>query len=142
MKKKNEWKMKKERSLLECLFQKRVIYTQVNWEWNIRSDIRAFDTLAFPHIYLIIHTNWGQSYVQYLFHLSYNTKAIQFHLYPCYPIFVTLPRQAISHTNLIIPLYIQTGAIAKLISLPEESFTLPLFSFEPGCSYPPSLKLT
>jgi len=49
--------MKKERSLLECLFQKRVIYTQIDWEWNIRSDTGAYDTLAFPHIYLIIHTN-------------------------------------------------------------------------------------
>jgi len=60
-------KWKKERNLLECIFQKRVIYTQVNWEWNIRSDIGAFDTLAIPHIYLIIHTNWGQSYFQYFF---------------------------------------------------------------------------
>jgi len=132
---KKKWKVKKKRSILECLFQKRVSIHR-------STDTGASDTLAFPHIYLIIHTKWGQSYFQYLFHPSYNTRAIQFHPYPCYPIFVTLPRQAIPHTNLIITLYIQTGAIAKPISLHEESFTLSLFSFEPGCSYPPSLKPT
>jgi len=104
LKRNEKWK-KMKKSILECLFQKIVIYTQVSWEWKIRSETGAFDTLAFPHIYRIIHTNLGQSYFQYLCHPSYNTRAIQFHLYPCYYIFFfTLPRQAIPHTSLIISL--------------------------------------
>jgi len=77
-KQKNEWK-KKKRSLLECLFQKRVIYTQVNWKWNIdtRHLIPCFPSHISHYTYQL-----GQSYFQYLFHPSYNTRAIQFLVIP------------------------------------------------------------
>jgi len=64
-KKKNERKMKK-KCILECVSQKRVIYIQVNWEWNIRSNTRAIWYPCLPshishHIYQL-----GQSDFQYL----------------------------------------------------------------------------
>ena len=87
-----------------------------------------FNTLAFSHIYLIIHTNRGNP-------IS-STFAIRFHLYLCCPMFFTLPRQGTIHTNLIIlVLHTNWGNLHEL-------FILPLFSFEPSCSYPPSLKPT
>jgi len=77
-------KWKKERSLLECLFQKRIIYTQVNWEWNIRSDPGAFDALLYipiggNHIFstfFIPHTTLGNpvSSVPLLSHFCHLTK--------------------------------------------------------------------
>ena len=94
-----------------------------------------FDTLAFPHIYLIIHTNRGNP-------IS-SAFAIRFHLYLRYPMFFTLPRQGTIHTNLIILLlHTNQGNLHELFSFQDQSFTLPLFSFEPSCSYPPSLKPT
>jgi len=97
-------KWKEEKCLLECLFHKRVVYTQVNWEWNIRSNTGA---IRYPCLssHISHHTyQLGQSNFQYLCHLSYNTRAIQFHPYPCYPVFVTLQRQTIFYTNFTIPL--------------------------------------
>ena len=94
-----------------------------------------FDALAFPHIYLIIHTNRGNP-------IS-SAFAIRFHLYLCYPMFFTLPRQGTIHTNLIILLlHTNWGNLHELFSFQDQSFILPLFSFEPSCSYPPSLKST
>jgi len=106
------------------------------WHW-------VSDILAFPHIYRIIHTNWGKSYFQYLCHPLYNPRTIQFHSYPFTPFFFPPYQDKQSLTQISsFPMYIQTGPIAKPISLCEESFTLPLLSFEPGCLYPPSLKPT
>jgi len=112
MKKMKKWKKneKKKRCLLECLSQKRVIYIQVNWEWNIRSNTGA---IRYPCLYSHIshHTyQLRQSDFQYLCLSSYNTRTIWFNMYPCYPIFVTLPRQVIFHKISSFPLYIQTRA--------------------------------
>jgi len=48
-----------------------------------------FHTLAFPHIYPIIHNNRGNPISSAI--------AIRFHLYLCYPMFFTLPRQGTIH---------------------------------------------
>ena len=104
-KKMKKWmKMKKERSLLECLFQKRVIYTQVNWEWNIRSDTRASDTLAFPHIYLIIHTYWGNPIFNIIVIPHATLGQFNFHLYLYYPVLSPYQDKQSFIAILIIPL--------------------------------------
>jgi len=100
---KKKWK-KKKRCLLECLLHKRVVYTQVNWEWDIGNNNGAIWYPCFP-AHIFYHTyQLGQSNFQYLCHPLYSTGAIRFHPHPCHPIFVTLPRQTIFHTNFTIPL--------------------------------------
>ena len=65
--------------------------------------LRQFDTLAFPHIYLIIHTNRGNP-------IS-SAFVIRFHLYLCYPMLFTLPIQETFTQISSFSFYIQTGAI-------------------------------
>jgi len=101
---KRKKKRKKERSILECLFQKRVIYTRVNWEWNIRSDtghlipllsltyIALYIPIGGNHIFstfVIPHTTLGQSnFIRTLvtpFFSPYQDKQSlhKFHHFPC-----------------------------------------------------------
>ena len=148
-----KWKKK---CLLECLFQKRVIYTHVNWEWNIGSNTGAIWYPCLPwhishHTYqlgqsdfqYLCHPSYqlGQSYFQYLCHPLYNTIAIRFHPYACYLIFSTLPRQAILHTNLIIPLCTyQLGQFAWIVFLLGPTFYTILIFFQTKLFTPSKLK--
>jgi len=135
-------KNEKRKKYLECLFQKGVTYTQVNWEWSIGSNIGLVRYPCFPS-HISHHTyQMGQSYFQYLCHLSYNTRSIQFHPYHCYSIFVTLPRQAIPHTNLIISLVHTNWGNCKAHFPSWRVLYTTLIFFWTSCLYPPSLKLT
>jgi len=132
---KRKKKRKKERSILECLFQKRVIYTRVNWEWNIRSDTGHLIPLL-SLTYIALYIPIGGNHIFSTFVIPHTTLGQSNFIRTLVTPFFSPYQDKQSLTQISsFPLYIQTGAITKPISLHEESFTLPLLSFEPGCLY-------
>jgi len=101
------------------------------WHWGIWYP-------CFPHTYLIIPIE--DNHIFSTFFIPHTTLGQSSFIHTHVITFLSCQNKQSLYTNLIIPLYIQNGAIAKPIFLHKESFTLPLFSFWTRLFIPSKLK--